>query len=102
MEAVQWRPMKGGLMPELTQQRLRELLRYDPATGDFYWKVQTNARALVGMQAGKNSITLGYRSINVDNNPSPHWNIINFCDNFFFIHMKNNIYGFIVIYPGFI
>lgn len=53
-------------MPELTQQRLRELLRYDPTTGDFYWKVQTNPRALVGMKAGENSISWGYRSINVD------------------------------------
>lgn len=57
-------------MPELTQQRLHELLRYNPATGDFYWKVQTNSRALVGMVAGKNSISgppnNGYKVINVD------------------------------------
>jgi hypothetical protein len=53
-------------MSELTQKRLQELLRYDPSTGDFYWKVQTNPRALVGAKAGANSISLGYRSINLD------------------------------------
>lgn len=57
-------------MAELTLQRLREVLRYDPATGDFFWKVQTNSRALVGMQAGANSLSgpvnNKYRVINID------------------------------------
>ncbi len=53
-------------MTKLTKERLHKLLRYDPISGDFYWRVQTNPRALVGMKAGANSISLGYRSINVD------------------------------------
>ena len=53
-------------MATLTQPRLHELLRYDPVTGDFFWRVQTNPRALVGMHAGANSISFGYRQINVD------------------------------------
>lgn len=70
MEALQWRPNIGEHMSDLTVKRLQELLRYDPATGDFYWKVQTNPRAMVGMQAGKNSLSgpdgNNYRVINVD------------------------------------
>lgn len=57
-------------MTELTQARLHELLRYDPKTGDFFWKVQTNSRALVGMKAGANSLSgkpdNNYRVINID------------------------------------
>lgn len=53
-------------MAELTQKRLQELLRYDSNTGDFYWKVQTNSRAPIGAKAGANTVSLGYRSINVD------------------------------------
>jgi hypothetical protein len=53
-------------MTTLTREQLHELLRYDPVTGDFYWRVQTNPRALVGMKAGANSISQGYRHINMN------------------------------------
>lgn len=49
----------------LTQKRLKELLRYDPQTGDFIRLVATNHRVKVGEVAGFVDID-GYRRIRVD------------------------------------
>lgn len=50
----------------LTAQRLRELLHYDPETGIFRWKVNTsNSQAFAGDIAGW--MQKGYRIIKVDN-----------------------------------
>jgi hypothetical protein len=50
---------------ELTAERLREVLNYNPGTGVFTWRVQTGRRAPVGAIAG--CITwYGYIAIKID------------------------------------
>lgn len=52
--------------PNLTAARLRELLHYNPDTGEFTRLVQTCGRALVGDIAGTDHVR-GYRRIRVEN-----------------------------------
>lgn len=54
-----------GIMPIITQERLKELLHYDPDTGVFTRRVATNNRAKVGGVAG-NTNTCGYVQVGVD------------------------------------
>lgn len=49
---------------EMTQERLKELLHYEPETGWFTWRVN-NSVAAVGQRAGGDH-GLGYRSIGLD------------------------------------
>ena len=50
--------------PELTAERLRELLNYDPSTGLFTWLANIGSRGRVGAIAGWSR--LGYRCITID------------------------------------
>lgn len=50
---------------ELTQERLKELLRYDPETGLFYW-LQDRYRVKAGDRAGSVSPSTQYRIIRLD------------------------------------
>lgn len=52
---------------ELTAERVRELLHYDPATGVFTWKVKTNkSRNSVGKVAGVADRKTGYVLVGID------------------------------------
>lgn len=55
---------KQRMAVEITAQRLRYLLHYDPDTGVFRWRVSTSNRSPVGSVAGV--MTRGYCVIGVD------------------------------------
>lgn len=52
-------------MKTLTAERLREVLKYDPATGVFTWLVRTSIRITVGKVAGVKN-TPGYVVVGID------------------------------------
>lgn len=52
-------------MTDLTAERLRELLQYDPETGWFIWRVATSSQK-VGGRAGSYDKTNKYRAIKID------------------------------------
>ena len=49
-----------------SQQRLRELLNYDPDTGVFTWKAPKSNRIKVGQKAGAALKHVDYRQIGID------------------------------------
>ena len=54
-------------MPDLKQDRLKELLGYDPETGLFTWKVTRGGTARAGTLAGTLCKQRGYFQISIDN-----------------------------------
>ena len=50
----------------LTQERIKEILDYDPMTGEFVWKVERSGYVKKGKKAGSRHRT-GYITITVDN-----------------------------------
>lgn len=53
------------MMSELTAERLREVISYDPSTGAFHWLKNRKGGMKAGMRAG-NLKSTGYRKINID------------------------------------
>ncbi len=51
---------------DVTAERLRELLEYDPATGIFIRKKTVSSRAIAGMVAGCLTLKTGYLVIRID------------------------------------
>lgn len=49
-----------------TQERLKEVLSYDPKTGIFTWKIRTSNRIRVGDVAGCHDTHYGYVLIGID------------------------------------
>lgn len=66
---------------KLTQVRLRELLSYDPETGEFRWK-QSKGPMSSGQIAGHRKIT-GYRYISIDGKAYPAHHLA-----WFYVHGK--------------
>jgi len=64
-------PLTRSIMakPNLTAERLRELLHYDRETGIFTWLSNPGKNALVGRRAG--SVARGYVILQVDKNHIP-------------------------------
>lgn len=53
-------------MKKLTQERLKELLHYDPKTGVFTWLKTVSKKVKCGNVAGSIRNTYGYRQIKID------------------------------------
>ena len=57
----------GGIMPELTQARLKELLHYDSDTGIFIWIAFVCSKVKIGDVAGHRNQSDGYIKVSIDN-----------------------------------
>jgi hypothetical protein len=53
-------------MTILTQERLKEVLRYDPESGQFFWIIKKAVRTRIGDRAGWTRKRAGYRTILID------------------------------------
>lgn len=50
----------------ISAERLREVIKYDPDTGEFRWRIATGARCKAGTVAGCVDKKYGYRLISID------------------------------------
>lgn len=53
------------MTPQLTHERLIDVLNYNPQSGSFVWKKRTSNRVKVGDVAGRSHV-MGYRQLGID------------------------------------
>ena len=58
--------MKPNKTYKLTVERLREVMSYDPETGDFTWRVTIVHNASAGTKASHGNNSEGYRRVTID------------------------------------
>lgn len=51
---------------DLTVERVRQLLDYSPSTGEMFWKLYRNSKAVAGQLAGHKDKVTGYIVIGID------------------------------------
>src|SRR5690348_8900862 len=56
---------RARMRPSLSQAHLKELLRYDPETGKFFWLVRARRRSRIGDEAGSDH-GQGYIEIGIE------------------------------------
>lgn len=60
--------MKGkAKIPNFSHDRVREALDYNPATGEFMWKIRAAYNVYPGMKAGSKPNNSGYSYVRLDN-----------------------------------
>jgi hypothetical protein len=58
--------IKGSADQRVSQERVRELLSFNPDTGELTWKIDRNGKTLAGDRAGTRRSPFGYSQVEID------------------------------------